>query len=129
MDAGRDAGGDVLELALAAERLGLTKEALRKRVKRGTVKSYMADGRRYVVLDTPPGIGQPGRDAGSTPGADVARLQAEVDKLTALLTEVTGERDYLRQAHAAALTRIPQLPEKAESLTPRPWWRRVLGLS
>jgi hypothetical protein len=129
MDAGRDAGGDVLELALAAERLGLTKEALRKRVKRGTVKSYMADGRRYVVLETPPGIGQPWRDAGSTPGADVAGLLAEVDKLTALLDTVTGERDYLRQALARAISPPVQIPEKAESLTPRPWWRRVLGLS
>ena len=43
------------------------------------------------------------------------------------LGNVTGERDYLRNALAAALTRPLQLSEKAESLDPRSWWRRVFG--
>ena len=54
-------------------------------------------------------------------------LATEKATLLEKLGDVTGERDYLRQALAAALTRRLQLPEKAESLTPRPWWRRVFG--
>jgi len=122
IDTGREGG---LPLAEAAARLGVSREALRKRIKRGTVKSYTANGRLYAVLDAPPETGHAGIDAGGTAAVDVAALRAEVDKLTALLAEVSGERDYLRQAHAAALSRIPaQITSEAESLRGRPWWRR-----
>jgi hypothetical protein len=102
-----------------------------------TIRRWMAGGkvtRSGALVGLPatsaiPDMTATGEVAEVPDTPDMAQLRAELDKVTALLTEVTGERDYLRQAHAAALTRIPQLPEKAESLTPRPWWRRVLGLS
>jgi hypothetical protein len=57
----------------------------------------------------------------------VAELEREKAGLVEKLGDLTGERDYLRNALAAALTRPMQLPEKAEGPTPRPWWWRVLG--
>jgi len=55
-----------------------------------------------------------------TLAGQVAELEREKAALVEKLGDLTRERDYLRQALAAALTRPLQLPEKAESLTPRP---------
>jgi hypothetical protein len=47
-------------MADAARVLGISKEAARKRIQRGTLRSDVGeDGRRYVYLDA-------GRDAGQT---------------------------------------------------------------
>jgi len=49
----------------------------------------------------------------------IAALRAELDKCQALAEQLTGERDYLRQALAAALTlQQKALPER----TGRTWW-------
>src|SRR5918994_7473221 len=131
----------------AAERLGISVEAIRKRVKRGTLRSDKGeDGRRYVYLDTDPDAG------GSQP--DSPALTSELrDRLRYVEQQLEAER----QAHAEArriiaglVDRIPQLeapppargspepgvqagdrgsvptdPQTATS--PRPWWRRVFG--
>jgi hypothetical protein len=146
--AGR-AGGTRVTQREAAERLGVTVEAIRKRVARGTLRSDKGeDGRRYVYLDTDPDAGGP---------------QPEPDTLTSELRDrlryVEGQLEAERQAHAEArriiaglVERIPAIeapqeaseasetveekPERAEPHsttvesqegTQRPWWRRVLG--
>jgi hypothetical protein len=135
----------------AAERLGVSVEAIRKRVARGTLRSDKGeDGRRYVYLDIDP-------DAGGS--------QPEPDTLTSELRDrlhyVEGQLEAERQAHsearrllAAALERIPAIEapesetgpaptdtptEASEGAEPRPgteepqagaqrpWWRRILG--
>jgi hypothetical protein len=149
--AGR-AGGTRVTQREAAERLGISVEAVRKRVKRGTLSSDKGeDGRRYVYLDNGPAAG------GSQPEPD-----ALTSELRDRLHYVEGQLEAERQAHAearrllmAALERIPpQLEAPAEELgwpseaaeepersTPRPatpgpqesagerrsWWRRVFG--
>src|SRR5919112_215242 len=56
-DAGGDVGGDGLAtrrvtMREAADLLGVSKEAIRKRVVRGTLRSELGeDGRRYVYLE------------------------------------------------------------------------------
>src|SRR5215210_6979487 len=129
----------------AAERLGVSVEAVRKRVKRGTLDSDKGeDGRRYVYLDDAPDAGGP---------------QPEPDTLTSELRDrlryVEQQLEQERQAHgearrllAAALERIPAIeaPEEApqapepdeeqqqgrgtvgsepQAAPQRPWWRRV----
>jgi pyruvate/2-oxoglutarate dehydrogenase complex dihydrolipoamide acyltransferase (E2) component len=101
--AGR-AGGTRVTQREAAERLGVTVEAIRKRVARGTLRSDKGeDGRRYVYLDTDPDAGGP---------------QPEPDTLTSELRDrlryVEGQLEAERQAHgearrllAAALERMP----------------------
>jgi hypothetical protein len=133
----------------AAERLGVSVEAVRKRVKRGTLRSDKGeDGRRYVYLDDAPDAGGP---------------QPESDTLTSELRDrlhyVEQQLEAERQAHGEArriiaglVERMPQLeapadsapdargsPERGEeqqqgrgdvptepqTATSRPWWRRM----
>jgi len=135
----------------AAERLGVSVEAIRKRVKRGTLRSDKGeDGRRYVYLEEAP---------------DVGGTQPEPDTLTSELRDrlryVEGQLEAERQAHAEArriiaglVERIPALeapqdsapdapqapepgeehqgrgvvpPEQQAATSLRPWWRRVFG--
>jgi hypothetical protein len=46
--------------------------------------------------------------------AEVERLSREVDRLEELLSEIRSERDYLRSAHAAALSTSQRLLEHIE---------------
>lgn len=130
----------LVTLAEAARRFG-------KSVR--TVRRWVAEG-RLPVVNTPTGRmvdlsgffrpgeeAEPDRHGARTEQADapdaaelerqVARLQGEVDKLNALVQQLTGERDYLRQALAAALgLQRMLLAERAhEEGAParRRWWR------
>jgi hypothetical protein len=120
----------------AADVLGLTVDAVRKRVKRGTLESEKGpDGRLYVFLDT-------------DPDTDVHR--SDTDRLISTLEEqLRLEREAHAEARrllAAALERIPAIeapsepsgspvpPSEGEPDTTgppeaerRPWWRRVFG--
>jgi hypothetical protein len=133
----------------AAEALGVSVEAIRKRVKRGTLRSEKGeDGRRYVCLDDAP---------------DAAGTSTAQDEGSVLTVELRDRLRYVerlleaeRQAHAearrllaAALERIPpaieppRSPEMADDEqqgrgpvpnaggpqegTERPWWQRMFG--
>jgi hypothetical protein len=140
----------------AADHLGTTVDALRKRVQRGTIPHERdRDGRVWILLDT----GRPRQDTDQ----DTDRPQSEPD---ALISEMRGRTEDLReqleaerQAHSEArriiaglVERIPAIeapsdapgtPEGTEEQQgrgqPRPdtsgaqedarrsWWRRVLG--
>ena len=147
--AGRTGGTRVTQRE-AAERLGVSVEAIRKRVARGTLRSDKGeDGRRYVYLPDDP-------DAGG-PQPDSPALTSELrDRLRYVEQQLEAER----QAHAEArriiaglVERIPaleapqdsapgarQAPERGEEqqgrggvrdepqgATTRPWWRRMFG--
>ena len=70
-------------------------------------------------------------DTPSTPGisgklleeyhARVTQLEADVACLQALLSEVIGERDYLRQVHTMALASQQKLVEAPRSRWRWPW--------
>jgi excisionase family DNA binding protein len=131
----------------AAELLGITVEAVRMRIKRGTLRSERRDGRVFVVLGpdrpterTPEGSGES--------GALTSQMQARIESLEHQLEEA-NERDRENRRIIAALTsRIPAIeaPSQAEASEaaetveePRPatgesqesvqrsWWRRVFG--
>ena len=128
----------------AADVLGLTVDAVRKRVKRGTLESEKgADGRLYVFLDDDQESNHP-RSANE-------RLISTLEEQLRLEREAHAEA---RRLLAAALERIPpqleappapsepsESPTEAaephpstaaapEPQTPaetRPWWRRWFG--
>ncbi len=123
----------------AAERLGITESAVRKRIQRGHLEhDKEPDGRVYVYLDRHDLERDKFRD-NSYP-LIVERLENEVE----FLRRELERRDRLL---AAALERIPpqlEAPERAESpgprekpftdeervqeaAQPRPWWRRMFG--
>jgi hypothetical protein len=114
--------------------LGLTVDAVRKRVKRGTLEAEKgSDGRLYVFLD---------HDQESDhPRSDTDRLISTLEEQLRLEREAHAEA---RRLLAAALERIPAIeapespetpaeprpstpgpPEAEEPVDTRPWWRRI----
>jgi len=94
---------------------------LRRWIKTGQISSKKVGGRVLVkVYDT-----ESARES-DRPGqaADVSALNAEVARLKEMLTETQTDRDYLRQALAAALSKIPTIEAVAsETKQERRWWQ------
>jgi hypothetical protein len=135
----------------AAELLGITAEAVRMRIKRGTLRSERQAGRVFVLLGQVQPTEQP-TDRPDEPNALISQMQGRIDSLERQLEEA-AERDRENRRIIVALTsRIPAIeapqearespqtvgdgPERAEprpatveSQEPvrRPWWRRMFG--
>jgi hypothetical protein len=136
-------------VAEAADALGISVDAVRSRVKRGTIEHERKGARVYVLLGDDES--RPGHDQGTT---------AREDRTAELIATLREQLQAERQAHAearrllaAALERIPAIeapqegseasetveeePERAEPHSAtgeaeegaqrRPWWRRMFG--
>jgi hypothetical protein len=117
----------------AAELLAITPEAVRMRIKRGTLRSERRAGRVFVLLGQDQPTEQP-TDRPDEPNALISQMQGRIDSLERQLEEA-NERDRENRRIIAALTsRIPQLeapreasedPETAvdasEGAAPRPY--------
>jgi excisionase family DNA binding protein len=128
----------------AAEALGISVEAVRKRIERGQLGHERVDGRVYVYLDGDQTESGPNVEVEST--ALISEKNARIELLERQLTEA-NERDRENRRIIAALTqRIPQLEapaeprESPETVTEQeeadarpqsgervPWWRRMFG--
>jgi 5-methylcytosine-specific restriction endonuclease McrA len=137
-----------LSVSEAASALGITVDAVRSRVKRGTIAYERVGGRVYVLLGTDEA--RPGQPPSSDQPSD------RTDLLIATLREqVEAEREANRENRriiAALTSRIPEIeaperppeapvtatdkPERdtsarseegAQEGAQRPWWRRWLG--
>jgi hypothetical protein len=135
----------------AAERLGTTVDAIRKRVQRDSiVHEKDTDGRVWILLDTDRTRHDNDRDTtGLRQDSEPEALISAKDETIAVLREqLQAERQAHSEARrllAAALERIPAIeaPERAaqepEGEEPRPdtpgaqedverpWWRRMFG--
>jgi hypothetical protein len=136
----------------AAERLGVSVEAIRKRVKRGTLLSEKGtDGRRYVYLDEALDAAPPrSEEAGASPLVEELRdriefLQRELERKDAILLNMTEAMKAISPpAPEEPPTEAPGAPETATEQPGRvgpqaavpgaqegsqraPWWRRVFG--
>ena len=140
-----------LPLAEAARRLGISENALRKRVRRGTVEAVKGtDDRWYIYLPA-----NNGQAADQASGQATARPSGQApDALTdALREEVTWLREQLSrkdQTITALAARVADLAEMLPAIgaggdapqtrqdapgaterrgpgqdAPRPWWRRL----
>jgi excisionase family DNA binding protein len=147
---GRDREQDQerLTLAEAAERLGLSKDGVRMRVRRGTLRSEKGeDGKRYVFVDAT-------EDATATdePQAPIEGSRELVDVLRAQVEDLQSRLDREAEANrenrriiAGLIERVPAIEapssneDEPEASTPaeprptpeesasRPWWRRIFG--
>jgi hypothetical protein len=110
-------------VAQAAEILGVTVEAIRGRIKRGTLEHERHSGTVYVLLDADQSTNRPRPDTDQTVGrsqSDSAALISAKDETIATLRD---QLEAERQAHAearrllmAALERIPpQLEAPSEA--------------
>jgi hypothetical protein len=132
--------------------LGITVDAVRSRVKRGTIDHERVGGRVYVLLGADES--RPGHDQDTDQGTTVPE-----DRTAELIATLREQLQAERQAHAEArriiaglVERIPAIeapqeasespemveeePERAEprpttvesqESVQRPWWRRVFG--
>jgi hypothetical protein len=134
---------DGMTLAEAAIRLGTTPDAVRKRIKRGTLQGYKADGGRWLVRLNGAGHGPDTDSQVDDERVDAAgrRVDGEVDAdtlaayrelvatLQAELAAVRAELIRHDQLLAVALQRVPALPTPAQQVSaqepvPRyPWWQ------
>ena len=149
--------GRWLDVGEAARELGISTDAVRKRIARGSLRSDREDGHVRVWLDV--GGTEAGREAQVDGEALVEVLQ---DHIADLRVQLEAEREarrradtiiaQLTQANAALAAKVPELeaaesreetaegtaegPERAEphSNAPgaqeavlRPWWRRWFG--
>ena len=143
-----------LTVAEAAEALGISGDAVRSRIKRGTLETVREGGRVFVLVgDQPTAQARPTRRPG---GED--RLYEEMQaRIRYLESQVEEEREARRRADtllARLMDRLPELeaPQEAPPETPgsperaqeepergsvpeapetpaevRPWWRRMFG--
>jgi flagellar motility protein MotE (MotC chaperone) len=144
-------------VAEAADALGISVDAVRSRVKRGTIAHVRDGGHVYVLLGDDEA--RPGHDQGTDQGGDQGTTAPE-DRTAELIATLREQLQAERQAHAearrllaAALERIPAIeapqeaseasetveeePDRAEPHSAtveaqegtqrRSWWRRVFG--
>ncbi len=130
----------------AAELLGITAEAVRMRIKRGTLRSERQGGRVFVLL----GPERPTEHTTERTGPTEDRTAELIDTLREQLSEERQAHAEARRLLMAALERIPPqleaprespqtVEEEPEGSEPRPatvesqegaqrpWWRRVFG--
>jgi hypothetical protein len=112
-----------LSVAEAADALGITVDAVRSRVKRGTIDHERKGGRVYVLLGADEA--RPGHDQDTDQVSDQGAREYE-DRTAELITTLREQLQAERQAHAearrllaAALERIPpQLEAPSEAREP-----------
>src|SRR5215207_119645 len=118
-----------LSVAEAADALGITVDAVRSRVKRGTIDHERKGGHVYVLLGADEA--RPGHDQDTDQISDQGARESE-DRTAELITTLREQLQAERQAHAearrllaAALERIPpqlEAPSKAREsdVSPEP---------
>ena len=103
-----------VDLDTAAEYYGLSKDAMRKRIKRGKADAVRESGRWYVFIP----------DSGSENNGQIA------DKSGQLLEVLKDQIEYLQQENyrkdmiiMELSKRVPELPA-ADRL---PWWKKIFN--
>jgi hypothetical protein len=120
LDVEDGAAGRWLDVNSAAEELGVSTDAVRKRISRGTLRSDRKDGTVRVWLDD--GWTEAGREAQVDGGALVEVLREQAEYLRGQLAEEREARRradtiiaQLTQANAALASRVPELEAPQEA--------------
>jgi len=111
-DINHDNRPETVDSHQASQRLGITEDAIRKRVARGTLEGYKEDGRWWVQV---PSNGQSQPETDRTDGKDIAiaAMEARIESLETQLTAKDQQIDQLH--HLLAQTALKEAPA-------RPWW-------
>ena len=97
----------------ASQRLGITEDAIRKRIARGTLEGYKEDGRWWVLV---PDNSQSQPETNRTDGKDIAiaAMEARIESLETQLTAKDQQIDQLH--HLLAQTALNPAQRT-------PWWK------
>jgi hypothetical protein len=140
---------DRLTVAQAAAALGVSQDAVRKRIARGTISHDRDEsGRVYVYLSPSETVHKTDQDTGGDDAAktvqdvyirsledQIAFLRRELERKDGILLNLT-ERIPQLEAPSDAPETVEEAPEDAEPRPDapraqegvrRPWWRRVFG--
>src|SRR5215217_2679548 len=147
-DTRRGSPQESMSVSEAAEFLGVTEDAVRKRIHRGKIRYDRAPDGHYLVYPTQEDIRQTADTnyVQSESSALIFELRAQIERLEDQLQKADERDRENRRLLAAALERIPpqleapseprESPETAteEEAEPRPqsgervsWWRRMFG--
>ena len=122
--------GDNEQWVTVSEAVGIygkSERTVRRWVREGKLQSKTERNKLYVLApDFAPDLRQAKKGA-----PDIQELQVKIEKLemdveakAAIIEQLTGERDFLRQAHAASLSQIQILIEaETEKKSGKKWWR------
>ena len=118
---------DRLDISTAAAQMGITPEAIRKRIARGTLEATKEDGRWYVIPDSRNNHRQDaGEDTRQDAGQDARRHVQDdrPDDRDRLIQTLTDELEA-RRREVSELHVLLQLSTQAALAAPksRPWWR------
>jgi excisionase family DNA binding protein len=126
----------------AAELLGITVEAVRMRIKRGTLRSERQGGRVFVLLGQSQPTDRPDEPTTliSEMRSRIQFLEDELQRKDAILLNMTEAMKALSPPPQEASSDERESPETAEhqqgrgdvspepqAATSRPWWRRIIG--
>ena len=131
-----------LTLIEAGQALGISPDAVRMRIKRGSMQGEKdAEGRWLVWVDAEQAAAE--REAEREPGAagereleheerELRELAARIEALEARLEELRGERDFLRrQVENLTFAQGMAAQAQAQKALPNPerrsWWARLWG--
>jgi hypothetical protein len=132
-----DVSVERLPVAQAAEVLGVTRDAIHKRIHRGTIDYEKGDdGRFYVFVDTSTQWLHSSKDTSTDTSTDESKVESEalISEMRGRIEDLRAQLEAERQAHAearrlllSALEKIPpaieapsEPPESPTAATPQP---------
>ncbi len=146
-------GVDKFTVAAAASALGVTQDAIRKRIKRDTIQHGKDDGRIFVLLDVTKNRPKTDQEAGRVEMVEVLRdeishLRRESERKDTIILSLSQsnaeQARTIRAIEAPATNEQPRhdaqtaeegsgsgevadVPREPQTGVQRPWWRRWMG--
>ena len=102
-------------VAQASEILSVTVEAIRGRIKRGTLEHERHSGTVYVLLDADQSTNRPRPDTGQLQSDSAALISAKDETITTLRDQLEAERLAHAEARRLLMAALERIPPQLEA--------------